>query len=200
MSDLFDISGRTAVVTGGSRGIGKMIAGGLVQAGARVVVSSRKAEDLQVTATELAAVGDCHPIPADLSTPEGAVELARAVRERFDRSIFSSTTRARHGVRRWTSSPPSAGMSVIRTNVARASSTSLSRCCRRSRFRASSQSPRTRHQHRVGRRAARADDGKLQLQRQQGRRAHADQAISPSASRPSTSRSTRSRPVRSRAR
>ncbi|MGD0456100.1 MAG: SDR family NAD(P)-dependent oxidoreductase, partial [Solirubrobacteraceae bacterium] len=46
MSGLFDVSGKTALVTGGSRGIGLMIATGLVQAGARVIVSSRKAEDL----------------------------------------------------------------------------------------------------------------------------------------------------------
>ena len=85
MSDLFGISGKTALVTGGSRGIGKMIASGLVQAGARVVVSSRKAEDLHATATELAALGECHPVSADVSSPEGAAALAQAVRERFDR-------------------------------------------------------------------------------------------------------------------
>ncbi len=84
MSDLFDVSGKTALVTGGSRGIGKMIAGGLIDAGARVVISSRKAEDLQRTADELAQRGECRAIPADLSTPDGAAELARAVREKFD--------------------------------------------------------------------------------------------------------------------
>jgi NAD(P)-dependent dehydrogenase (short-subunit alcohol dehydrogenase family) len=47
MSGLFDVSGRTALVTGGSRGIGLMIARGLVQAGARVIVSSRKTEDIE---------------------------------------------------------------------------------------------------------------------------------------------------------
>jgi NAD(P)-dependent dehydrogenase (short-subunit alcohol dehydrogenase family) len=84
MSDLFDISGKTALVTGGSRGIGKMIAGGLVQAGARVVISSRKADDLSATASELAALGDCIAVPADLSSPEGAGDLAAAVRGHFD--------------------------------------------------------------------------------------------------------------------
>ncbi len=85
MSELFDVSGRTALVTGGSRGIGKMIASGLVRAGARVVVSSRKAEDLQATARDLAAVGDCHAIAADLSSPEGATALAQAVLARLHR-------------------------------------------------------------------------------------------------------------------
>ena len=47
MSDIFDVSGKTALVTGGSRGIGLMIARGLVQAGARVIVSSRKAKDVR---------------------------------------------------------------------------------------------------------------------------------------------------------
>jgi NAD(P)-dependent dehydrogenase (short-subunit alcohol dehydrogenase family) len=84
VSDLFDISGKNALVTGGSRGIGKMIAAGLVQAGAHVVVSSRKAEDLGATAAELAALGDCHAMPADLSSPEGAGTLAEAIRGRFD--------------------------------------------------------------------------------------------------------------------
>jgi NAD(P)-dependent dehydrogenase (short-subunit alcohol dehydrogenase family) len=84
MSDLFDISGKTALVTGGSRGIGKMIAGGLVQAGARVAISSRKAEDLSATASELAALGDCIAVPADLSSPEGAGALAATVRDHFD--------------------------------------------------------------------------------------------------------------------
>jgi NAD(P)-dependent dehydrogenase (short-subunit alcohol dehydrogenase family) len=83
MSDLFDISGKTALVTGGSRGIGLMIARGLVQAGARVIVSSRKADDVNAAAQELAELGDCTAIPGDISTPEGAAALASAAQERF---------------------------------------------------------------------------------------------------------------------
>ncbi len=83
MSDIFDVSGKSALVTGGSRGIGLMIARGLVQAGARVIVSSRKAEDVNAAARSLAALGDCEAIPADVSTPQGAAELAAAVQERF---------------------------------------------------------------------------------------------------------------------
>jgi NAD(P)-dependent dehydrogenase (short-subunit alcohol dehydrogenase family) len=81
MSELFDVSGKTALVTGGSRGIGLMIARGLVQAGANVIVSSRKADDVKATADELAKIGSCQAIPADVSTPAGAIALAAAVRE-----------------------------------------------------------------------------------------------------------------------
>jgi NAD(P)-dependent dehydrogenase (short-subunit alcohol dehydrogenase family) len=83
MSDLFDVTGKTAVVTGGSRGIGLMIARGLVEAGARVIVSSRKAEDLAQAAAELAEIGDCEAVPADISTQDGVGALAAAVGERF---------------------------------------------------------------------------------------------------------------------
>jgi NAD(P)-dependent dehydrogenase (short-subunit alcohol dehydrogenase family) len=84
MSDLFDVSGKTALVTGGSRGIGLMIATGLVRAGARVIVSSRKADDVNAAAEQLAALGDCVAIAGDISTPEGAQALAAAARERFE--------------------------------------------------------------------------------------------------------------------
>jgi NAD(P)-dependent dehydrogenase (short-subunit alcohol dehydrogenase family) len=83
MSELFDVSGKTALVTGGSRGIGLMIARGLVQAGARVIVSSRKSEDVQAAADELGELGDCQAIPGDVSTQEGAAALAAATTERF---------------------------------------------------------------------------------------------------------------------
>ncbi len=83
MSDLFDISRKTALVTGGSRGIGAMIARGLLDAGARIVISSRKEADLNATAEQLAAYGECVAIPADLSNEDGARGLASAVAERF---------------------------------------------------------------------------------------------------------------------
>jgi NAD(P)-dependent dehydrogenase (short-subunit alcohol dehydrogenase family) len=83
MSDLFDVSGKTALVTGGSRGIGLMIARGLVQAGASVIVSSRKSEDVRAAAAELGKLGECQAIPGDVSTPAGAGELAAATREIF---------------------------------------------------------------------------------------------------------------------
>ena len=85
MTELFDLSGKTALVTGGSRGIGLMIARGLLGAGVRVIIASRKAEELEAAAAELSSLGECQAIPADLSTPEGARGLGEAVRGRVQR-------------------------------------------------------------------------------------------------------------------
>ncbi|MDQ8045249.1 MAG: SDR family oxidoreductase [Solirubrobacteraceae bacterium] len=82
-SNLFDVRGKVAVVTGGSRGIGLMIARGLLQAGAEVVISSRKAEALEATAAELAPLGPVTAIPADVSTPEGVTALAEAILAKY---------------------------------------------------------------------------------------------------------------------
>jgi len=83
VNDLFEVSGKTALVTGGSRGIGLMIARALVQAGVRVIVSSRKEDDVKAAARLLSEFGDCEAIPGDVSRPEGAAALAAATRERF---------------------------------------------------------------------------------------------------------------------
>src|SRR5687767_6525432 len=81
-NDLFSIEGKTAVVTGGSRGIGLMIAKGFVDAGARVYISSRKADACEAAVAELSKNGEAFAIPADLSTVEGAEQLAHGVQER----------------------------------------------------------------------------------------------------------------------
>ncbi|MFI7650506.1 SDR family oxidoreductase [Micromonospora sp. NPDC049460] len=85
MTDLFSVDGKTVLVTGGSRGIGLMIAQGFVRAGAHVIISSRKADVCEAVAKELSAEGRCEAIPADLSSDVGAEGLAAAVRERVDR-------------------------------------------------------------------------------------------------------------------
>lgn len=85
ISDLFSISGKTAVVTGGSRGIGLMIAQGYVEAGARVYISSRKKEVCDEVAEELSKSGECFSAPADLSTEEGAIQLAQQVSQNEDK-------------------------------------------------------------------------------------------------------------------
>lgn len=84
MSDLFSIAGKTALVTGGSRGIGRMIAQGFVEAGAKVYISSRKADICEQVATELSTIGECVALPADLSTEEECRRLAGEVAARED--------------------------------------------------------------------------------------------------------------------
>jgi NAD(P)-dependent dehydrogenase (short-subunit alcohol dehydrogenase family) len=83
-SDLFSIAGKTALVSGGTRGIGKMIAEGYVEAGAVVYISSRKADACAETAAELSAKGTCTGIPADLSTEDGCRQLADEMTARVD--------------------------------------------------------------------------------------------------------------------
>ncbi|MDM0006810.1 SDR family oxidoreductase [Variovorax sp. J22G73] len=77
-TQLFSLKGRTALITGGSRGIGRMIAEGYLAQGARVYISARKAAACDQTAKELSAFGHCVSLPADVSTVEGAQALVEA--------------------------------------------------------------------------------------------------------------------------
>jgi NAD(P)-dependent dehydrogenase (short-subunit alcohol dehydrogenase family) len=79
---LFSLRGKVALVTGGSRGIGEMIAGGLLGAGAKVYVAARKREECEATARRLAAEGEVAALPGDLSTQAGTRALAAAIAER----------------------------------------------------------------------------------------------------------------------
>lgn len=82
VGDLFSINGKVAVVTGGSRGIGLMIARGFVEAGAKVYISSRKNEACDQTAKDLSEIGQCFSIPADVSTLDGCKHLVGEVSSR----------------------------------------------------------------------------------------------------------------------
>lgn len=82
MNELFDLTGRTALVTGGGRGIGRMAARGLLAAGARVLIASRKLAECEQTAAELSDLGAIEALEADLSTHEGCRTLAADVGNR----------------------------------------------------------------------------------------------------------------------
>ena len=81
MNELFSLEGRTALVTGGSRGIGRMIASGFLAQGARVYISSRKKDACDKAAAELSGTGACVSLPADVSSVEGARKLVKAYSE-----------------------------------------------------------------------------------------------------------------------
>ena len=85
MSTLFDLDGRCALITGGSRGIGRMIAEGFVQLGVRVYITARKAEECDATAAELSQQGTCVSLPGDISTPEGLESVVSRLREHESR-------------------------------------------------------------------------------------------------------------------
>jgi len=85
LNDLFSIQGKVALVTGGSRGIGLMIARGFVEAGAKVYISSRKADVCDEAAAELSKAGTCISIPADLGREDGCCHLANELAKREEK-------------------------------------------------------------------------------------------------------------------
>ena len=86
VTDMFSVRGKVALITGGSRGIGRMIAQAFVDDGATVYISSRKADACEATARELSAGGGrCLALPQDVSTTEGCRALADAFRAKEDR-------------------------------------------------------------------------------------------------------------------
>lgn len=82
MKSLFSVAGKVAIVTGGSRGIGAMIARGFVENGARTYITARKMEELEATAKELSEHGECIAIASDLSTLEGIKAFCSEIMQR----------------------------------------------------------------------------------------------------------------------
>src|SRR6058998_4255753 len=85
IEDLFSVRGKVALVTGGSRGIGEMIARGYVENGAKVYISARKADACEALAKELSAHGECLALPADLSRMDEIDRLAKELESRESR-------------------------------------------------------------------------------------------------------------------
>ncbi len=85
MRDLFNVDGKIALVTGGSRGIGLMIAQGFVENGVKTYISSRKQKVCDEVAAELSKSGTCISLPFDLGSMEGVEGLAKAISEREEK-------------------------------------------------------------------------------------------------------------------
>ena len=82
IDQLFSVRGKVAVVTGGSRGIGEMIARGYIENGAKVYITARKAEACNALAQELSKHGECISIPADLSKMSEIERFAGEIEKR----------------------------------------------------------------------------------------------------------------------
>lgn len=85
VSNLFSLDGRTAFVTGGSRGIGRMIAEGFLASGAKVYITARKEEECRAAAEEMSAAGECVALPADISDAAGIADVVGRLRQREQR-------------------------------------------------------------------------------------------------------------------
>jgi NAD(P)-dependent dehydrogenase (short-subunit alcohol dehydrogenase family) len=84
ISTLFDVSGKSVLVTGGAQGLGRMIAEAFVAAGAKVTITSRKADIADAAAAAMRERGACSAIAADLATAEGCTALARQITSKLD--------------------------------------------------------------------------------------------------------------------
>ncbi len=82
LNTLFSLKDKVALITGGSRGIGKMIAQGFLQAGAKVYITARKKAACEEAAKELSAFGPCFAIPSDVGTAAGRADLLKMFSEK----------------------------------------------------------------------------------------------------------------------
>jgi NAD(P)-dependent dehydrogenase (short-subunit alcohol dehydrogenase family) len=115
---LFSLERKTALVTGGARGLGFACALALLQAGARVIITARKREAAEEAARQLSGTGPCEPAVADLASSEGAAALGDDVSRRHDGiDILVNNAGATWGAP-LESFPPEAWTKVLQVNVA----------------------------------------------------------------------------------
>ena len=117
MNNLFSLEGRTALITGGSRGIGRMIAEGFLAQGARVYISARKAAVVEQTAKELSAKGFCVALAADVSTVAGAKALAAAFAQREEKLDILVNNAGAAWAAEFDTFPESGWDKVVNTNL-----------------------------------------------------------------------------------
>jgi NAD(P)-dependent dehydrogenase (short-subunit alcohol dehydrogenase family) len=103
IEELFSVRGKVAVVTGGSRGLGEMIARAHVENGVKVYITARRAEACEQLAKELSVIGECIAIPADLSRMEEIDRFAARSKSGRTSSTFWSTMPAPVGAQAFTS-------------------------------------------------------------------------------------------------
>src|ERR1700747_2787792 len=84
-NELFSVRGRTALITGGGTGLGRICAEALLSAGARVFIASRKAEACEAAAKELSALGPCEGFGGTVASEEGVKALSAEIGRRTDR-------------------------------------------------------------------------------------------------------------------
>lgn len=92
MHDLFSLKGRTALVTGGTKGIGRMIATAYLEFGAKVIINARNAEQCAATVDELSSLGDISASPGDISTLDGIDEVTSGIADDIDILVNNAGT------------------------------------------------------------------------------------------------------------
>ncbi len=194
---LFSVAGKTAVVTGGSRGIGRMIAEGFVSAGADVYITARKAEACDQTAAELNEIGPgkCVSLPFNVAGEEGATAFAAMIAERTPKvDILVNNAGATWGAP-IEDFPDEAWDKVLDINVKGLFQLTVEAAPPAARL-GDGRGSGARHQHRIGRRHQRARHAELRVRREQGGGAppHAADGAQPHA-RPHHRQRHRARPV-----
>jgi NAD(P)-dependent dehydrogenase (short-subunit alcohol dehydrogenase family) len=118
LARLFGLTGKLALITGGTKGIGALAAQTFLRQGAEVVITSRRQDAADEAARSLSALGPVHGLVADLSDPDGARRLGHAVRERWDAvHILVNNAGATWGAP-LRSYPPAAWAKVMQLDVA----------------------------------------------------------------------------------